>query len=477
MTQALNLANFANYLNSAGQFSSEAIQDGTITSTNITYNEGSTGAITRTVEERLQDYVSVKDFGALGDSTTDDTVAIQAAIDSLSANGGLVYFPAGKYVITNTISIDLNYITLQGDGNNVSWIKVVGSNIDAIYITGVSGTPRRNIMIRDMSIISNTAGSTNTGILLQYTAFVILQRMQIHDFINGLTMQGATNTQLDTIGATYNGGSNNFIGFNIYGGTSAADANASSNFTNCYSSGIAGRTGQIGFRVSGVYMSDLQFNLCETALTNYGYVLDYSLAPDYNVDIIIRNPIVDRYFIQGILVNELPSNGTLSIIGGYTNPEVTGAVAQNIYFLDCTGTTTIVGHQFQALGTGMYAYTTGLYAENSNNIIVNSSSFNGLLYGIEYTSVGYSQIIGNTFNNSVHAATKMIKIIGGARVMVNGNSFNGYATQGVSMDGTSSGCGIVGNTANISIIGIRYLNSGSGPIGGSDGATGLNSGA
>lgn len=39
---------------------------------------------------------SVKDFGAVGDGVTDDTVAIQAALDA----GGLVYFPAGRYKVT-----------------------------------------------------------------------------------------------------------------------------------------------------------------------------------------------------------------------------------------------------------------------------------------------------------------------------------------------------------------------------------------
>jgi hypothetical protein len=70
----------------------------------------------------------------------------------------------------------------------------------------------------------------------------------------------------------------------------------------------------------------------------------------------------------------------------------------------------------------------------------------------------------------------MIKIIGGARVMVNGNVFNGYATQGVSVNATSDGCGIIGNTANVTNIGTRFTNAGTSPVGGADGSTGLNSG-
>lgn len=48
---------------------------------------------------------NVKDFGAKGDGATDDTAAIQAAIDSLAGVGGMVYFPAGDYVVSSQITV------------------------------------------------------------------------------------------------------------------------------------------------------------------------------------------------------------------------------------------------------------------------------------------------------------------------------------------------------------------------------------
>jgi len=44
--------------------------------------------------------VNVKDFGAVGDGVTDDTLAIKAAIDSLTPFGGNVYFPQGIYLVS-----------------------------------------------------------------------------------------------------------------------------------------------------------------------------------------------------------------------------------------------------------------------------------------------------------------------------------------------------------------------------------------
>lgn len=52
--------------------------------------------------EQIYSNASVKDFGAVGDNVTDDTAAIQAAIDSA---GGLarVHFPPGIYRVTESL--------------------------------------------------------------------------------------------------------------------------------------------------------------------------------------------------------------------------------------------------------------------------------------------------------------------------------------------------------------------------------------
>lgn len=55
------------------------------------------GSIARTVQARMRDWVSVKDYGATGDGSTNDTVAIQAAFSA----GGAIYFPPGVYCYTS----------------------------------------------------------------------------------------------------------------------------------------------------------------------------------------------------------------------------------------------------------------------------------------------------------------------------------------------------------------------------------------
>lgn len=60
----------------------------------LNFTQSGTGAVPRTVQSKLLDVVSVKDFGAVGDGTTDDTAAIQAALNTTSK---AIYFPDGLY--------------------------------------------------------------------------------------------------------------------------------------------------------------------------------------------------------------------------------------------------------------------------------------------------------------------------------------------------------------------------------------------
>jgi hypothetical protein len=98
----------------------------------ITYTYPAPGGVEQTVEERLAQYASVKDFGAVGDGLTDDTTAIQTAIDS----GQPIFFPAGTYVVTLSQTIALaggttvcsliaqNGMVLKGAGWSQSIIKL-----------------------------------------------------------------------------------------------------------------------------------------------------------------------------------------------------------------------------------------------------------------------------------------------------------------------------------------------------------------
>ena len=130
-------------------------------------NGGTTpiGAINRTINEKAKDIISVKDFGAIGNGTTDDTTAIQAAFNASSS----VYFPSGTYLISSSITLNANQ-QLIGSSAIITWDATIlnyaftGVSINDIEITGLIFS----------SITANTAPTY--GIFLQNSFRVKISR-------------------------------------------------------------------------------------------------------------------------------------------------------------------------------------------------------------------------------------------------------------------------------------------------------------
>ena len=106
-----------------------------------------TAPIKRTLQKRLDEIVSIKSFGAEGDGT-DQTVAIQRAIDQLYINTSTkgteasrvkLHFPAGVYQITSTIKIP-PYASIVGDGMDKTKFNMTNS-ATAFETVNSSSTP------------------------------------------------------------------------------------------------------------------------------------------------------------------------------------------------------------------------------------------------------------------------------------------------------------------------------------------------
>ena len=75
------------------------------------------GGVEQTIQKRLEQYVSVKDFGAKGDDSNDDRERIQTAMDTCAAKGVTLFFPPGIYVL-NSIGGTTPVVRLDGTGSN-----------------------------------------------------------------------------------------------------------------------------------------------------------------------------------------------------------------------------------------------------------------------------------------------------------------------------------------------------------------------
>lgn len=81
----------------------------------VGFIQAGTGAVATTVQTKLRESVSVKDFGAVGDGVTDDYAEIMLAHDSLPATGGEIIVPRGSYLHNSPI-VFTKRIKLTGEG-------------------------------------------------------------------------------------------------------------------------------------------------------------------------------------------------------------------------------------------------------------------------------------------------------------------------------------------------------------------------
>jgi len=90
---------------------------------------------TSVVAQGTTDWVNVKaaPYSAKGDGVTDDTAAIQAAIDSIPSSGGAVYFPRGEYIITAALR-PKSAVRLTGDAFGRAKITSTTSDIFSLSI-------------------------------------------------------------------------------------------------------------------------------------------------------------------------------------------------------------------------------------------------------------------------------------------------------------------------------------------------------
>jgi hypothetical protein len=90
---------------------------GGLSASDIIYNQGDTGAINRTVEARLQDYVSVADFGADPTGVADSR---QAIIDAINASTK-IYFPPGTYTSSDAIVVRNKDVEIEGSNSSLTF--------------------------------------------------------------------------------------------------------------------------------------------------------------------------------------------------------------------------------------------------------------------------------------------------------------------------------------------------------------------
>jgi hypothetical protein len=402
--------------------------------------------------------VTSSPYNAKCDGTTDDSVAIQAAINAAQANGsGTVVFPFGTCITSTTLTITASYVSLQGQYQRGSVIQNSTAGNDILQITGASPQSQVFNQINNLTFQRSVAGTgTSNGIKFTNVNTLSITFVESYDSVNDFNqVSGDANIQyfhcqaVANLGTVTNGwlitsststyitDSNSVAVANTI--TNAINLSAGSGVRDFWALRFNVATGGGTITTSGIgVVSDIHFvNLIsEPGGSNMAISLSGNNVNAGTINQIefIGSHIVTSTGVAVSLTNEVG----IQIIGGEFNCpaatlclSISGASSTN---------NAVTGALFKCIPTGtcpMIAVASG-----ANGNTVSSNTFIG--------------------GSSTGAFTTAIASTGSSNNVYSGNTFAGFGTTAISLDATSNNNQLCGNNVVTTNITNVIVNSGAG---------------
>ncbi len=322
----------------------------------------------------IKDYVTPQMFGAKGDGVTDDTEAIQAAVN----NGKTIFFPKGTYFVSKTITVPSGR-KIVGEQSTVS-CKISG--VEAVFATAENSTmiTFENIrIVGNMDVMEQGQGSTigiyflhnshhitikdvtlekHNYALKEYDTLYLLNLMNVralycnNAFVfdadgtkttftlngceaeccgNAYGFKNLTYANLMSCGADYcNMPNDNPYGVG-YGNTESA--NGVYNFYNCHGVSVSGCGTEYSYGQGAIYAnaSDLVVNNFRCCGVKSQYKPNFASYPNYHIGIITTGTERTRLVLNNIIDNEFTDEYTPTVYAERVTPLVAYNFLENVY--------------------------------------------------------------------------------------------------------------------------------------------------
>jgi hypothetical protein len=160
-------------------------------------------------DERNRGLYNIKDFGAVGNGSTDDTIAIESAMAYIAAhNGGTLQFPEGDYIVSSPIALPSGIVIKGTNGlhSGASTNNVIKKNSSRITLRGANkalfqiGECMEKIAFEDIELYAESDDKTYgvEGKGAYYSAQgVSFDRVTFNHFWRGIHVQGLPQTNLN----------------------------------------------------------------------------------------------------------------------------------------------------------------------------------------------------------------------------------------------------------------------------------------
>jgi len=382
------------------------------------------------------DVYNVRNYGAIADGATDDSAAIQAAVDAAGPTG-VVYLPPGSYAIETKITINEANVQIRGAGIGGTYIINKTTNSDAFHFLSASTASTSTYMsgcsIQDMYIYRSTAATSGAGVRLTQCSNFRMDNVIIDSCPEGLVLQGG---QLNT-----------FTRFSLFGGSAMTD--------------VSGTSGTALLNIDEAPVDGGLYQLAYTASFS-----DFKIAGSYKVESCINISSADGLqFNNGYVNGAVTSDLTVKHVRDSSTTLIGSVAFTNVYF-DCVNNT---DRCVQVLSDGFTASKvyqlkfqncefgnadeTAVYVREDCYLDITGSWFgNCASWAVDYETTaleGMVVISGNQFSSigGDAGATGTLRLSGPQAVTVAGNTFRSQTGTGevVQLLGTITSAAITGN--------------------------------
>lgn len=359
--------------NASGIYAAFAASSG---SSLVGYLASGTGAVATTVQAKLRQVVSVKDFGAKGDGTTDDTTAMAAA----HATGNVVYYPSGTYLFTK-LSTDITSGGILGDGPTKTVLNSTDTSSNSLIVfnglwQNASVQQNNNAFVfRDFSVQCVTAKTL--GACIEVTAPIVstVQQENQTTVFNNVTCRNFATGIYFKSASFWKVFQCNFIDYRVAGIQVANIYNADSGdamITNCLF-----ETDPVSLGNAGILQNSsggLKITGCKFLGASYGYRMAWTGAASSNLQVV--NNSFELMDTTAISLTRTSGAATFSLIN------ITGNNFALSGFHITTDSNTwlskiaVTGNIFE-LWAGYVLVVNSIGLNNVNNLIISSNTFIG----------------------------------------------------------------------------------------------------
>lgn len=368
-----------------------------------------TGAVSRPISDGFGDYVNVKDFGATGNGSTDDTTAVLNAIST----GKNILFPIGTYKVTQALTLSSGQ---QLEGLSKYWSQI-------LFIGDINGIIMSTYCeIKNIRIIGTSTMSSNKA-CVEFGSSVPAYRSKISNcIIGGLNTSLGDSSNVKCGGASILGGSGSFLGifenlYVFYSNVGFDNPQTGSQTNNALLfAGCEFKSCTIGARI--VTLNGVEFNQCTfEGNDENGLIIGDSRAANLTACYFESNNQQNTSPVKCDLYIGLANN-----MSGFGTQPGKGITLKDTYF--AAGTYSIYG----------------VYVEGHSGVVVDSAFFSG--YSTNYSVYVSANPYDNGSISNVYVASAAPVTLNGAPFTLSNNTWTGssytakiYATNGFITNG------------------------------------------